>query len=425
MKTKNMFLNNTLLVLLGIVISQTSFGNTVQHNDSTAKKKVVFILVDGIAADMLEKAKTPNLDAIATVGHYSKAYVGGKKAGYSETPTISAVGYNSMLTGTWANKHNVWGNSIKNPNYNYPTIFRILKDNHPQKQTAIFSTWLDNRTKLIGEDLAATDHIKMDYAFDGFELDTINFPHDKQRQYIKNIDEKVAQEAARYIKEEGPDLSWVYLEFSDDMGHGFGDSPQLYNAIEFEDALVGNIWKAVVEREKTFNEEWLVIITTDHGRSSEDGKGHGGQSDRERSTWIVTNAKNTNSYFKTQTPAIIDIMPTIQRFMHLNIPTHVGYEIDGIPFIGKVDVANLEATKTPNKQLKLRWKCISNPTKKATVLISPTNNHAKGGVDKYTAVGEVTIGDEEFIVPTVTKSNLYKIVLKAQNNTINTWMLKN
>ena len=32
-----------------------------------------------------------------------------------------------MITGTWANKHNVWGNGIENPNYNYWTIFRFLK----------------------------------------------------------------------------------------------------------------------------------------------------------------------------------------------------------------------------------------------------------------------------------------------------------
>src|SRR5690606_28798343 len=116
-------------------------------------RKVVFIIVDGLSADMIENNPTPHLDAIAKSGGYTRAYVGGKKGGYSETPTISAVGYNSLLTGTWVNKHNVWGNSIKAPNYHYPTIYRLLKDHHPDKKTAVFSTWLDNRTKLIGEGL--------------------------------------------------------------------------------------------------------------------------------------------------------------------------------------------------------------------------------------------------------------------------------
>src|SRR5690349_873275 len=86
------------------------------------KKKVVFMIVDGIPADLVEKVNTPNLDAIAKIGGYKRAYVGGEKGGYSQTPTISAVGYNSLLTGTWVNKHNVWDNDIKAPNYSYHNL---------------------------------------------------------------------------------------------------------------------------------------------------------------------------------------------------------------------------------------------------------------------------------------------------------------
>ncbi|WP_165501244.1 hypothetical protein [Pedobacter psychrodurus] len=33
--------------------------------------------------------------------------MGGEKDGYSQTPPISAVRYNSLLTGIWFNKHNI------------------------------------------------------------------------------------------------------------------------------------------------------------------------------------------------------------------------------------------------------------------------------------------------------------------------------
>ncbi|MCK0144562.1 hypothetical protein MWU78_02755 [Arenibacter sp. F26102] len=104
------------------------------------------------------------------------------------------------MTGTWANKHNVWVNSIKDPNYNYWTIFRYAKEHRREIKTSIFSTWRDNRTKLVGEGLPQTDHLILNYHFDGFELDTQNFPHDENQQYIHKIDEKVVNEAARYIK---------------------------------------------------------------------------------------------------------------------------------------------------------------------------------------------------------------------------------
>ena len=101
-------------VLCLVLASFSCTSKTESH-----PKKVVLVILDGIPASILEKTPTPHLDAIASQGGYSRAWLGGEKDGYSETPTISAVGYNSMLTGTWVNKHNVKDNSIQFPNYHY------------------------------------------------------------------------------------------------------------------------------------------------------------------------------------------------------------------------------------------------------------------------------------------------------------------
>ncbi|SFW48826.1 alkaline phosphatase family protein [Cellulophaga fucicola] len=396
-----------------------------QENENTTKeKKVVFIIVDGISTDMLQKAPTPFLDSIAASGSYSKAYVGGKKDGYSETPTISAVGYNSLLTGTWVNKHNVYGNSIKKPNYNYPTIFKVFKDQYPKKTTAIFSTWLDNRTKLI-EGLGDAKNVKLDYAFDGFELDTISYPHDAYKQYIKKIDNDVAVEAARYIKTDAPDLSWVYLEYSDDVGHGLGDSPQLDAAITYEDALVGKIWNAVKEREANFNEDWLLVVTTDHGRSPKDGRHHGGQTDRERATWIVTNEKNTNSYFAKETLAITDIYPSMLRFLNIDVSKEVRFEIDGTPFIGEVDAYGLSAVKEGDK-IVIRWKNNSDKTVKGIIYTSIANQFKEGEKDIYKREAKVSLANEETtLLLKKHTGKMLKIVLETPNNVLNTWYINN
>lgn len=413
-------------ILLLITLFGLSFSVV---NAQSKQKKVLFVIVDGISADTKEKIKTPNLDAIAKVGGYSRAYVGGGKDTYSQTPTISAVGYNSLLTGTWVKKHNVWDNDIKDPNYHYWTIFRFLKEHQPQKRTAVFSSWLDNRTKLVGDGLAQTGALRTDYFFDGIELDTNNFPHDKEKFYMHRIDEKVVDEAASYVAENAPDLSWVYLEYTDDMGHRYGDSEQFHKAVEMMDEQMGRLWKSIQYREKNFNEEWLMFITTDHGRDAKTGKGHGGQSDRERSTWIVTNAKNLNTNFKraignvTQLPGIVDIMPTMARHLGLIIPKEQAFEVDGVALTGKVSVANPNVKKE-GKKLQISWNA---PEKDGNVKIwlSKTNHFAKGGHDLYYLMSEVS-ADKGSVDIDISKYNsgFFKIVLEGKYNSVNRWVIE-
>ena len=294
--------------------------------------KAIFIIVDGIPADVLEKTDTPQMDDIAGHSGYARSYVGGEPGGASETPTVSAPGYNSLLTGTWANKHNVYDNDVEEPNYQYWDIFRIAKTHDPSLHTALFSTWLENRTRLVGDGLPEAGGDKLDYHFDGFEYDTERFPHDMLRTYIRNIDDLVSSEAARYVAEHGPDLSWVYLEFTDDVGHALGDSPEQTAAVGIMDGNIGKIWNAVKKRQDAHNEDWLIIVTTDHGRDPVTGKDHGGQTERERTTWIVTNSNKLNENF-TNTPAIVNILPSIVSHMRLGMPQEIRSQLDGRSFI--------------------------------------------------------------------------------------------
>ena len=312
-------------VALLIALSALSSWSAIPFTDSRGqqkKPKAVFIILDGIPTDVIEKLDPPAFKEISKSGGFTRSYVGGRKKSYNETPTISAPGYISLLTGTWANKHNVWDNDVAAPNYHYWNIFRIAETVKPELRTALFSTWLDNRTKLVGEGLQEAGNITLDYKFDGLEHDTVKYPHDDAADYVRKIDDAVSQEAARYITTEGPDLSWVYLQYTDDMGHRFGDSPQFYDAIKNADVQIRKIWDAIKVRQNKFNEDWLLIITTDHGRTAADGKNHGGQSERERNTWIITNSNELNDHFK-QSPAIVDILPSVFSHLQISLPDNV------------------------------------------------------------------------------------------------------
>jgi hypothetical protein len=394
------------------------------HSTIAQEKKAIFIIIDGVSKDVLQSVPTPNLHAIAKEGALISAYQGGERDQYNQTPTISAPGYNNVLTGVWYNKHNVPDNDIKAPNYHYPTIFRFFEDQYAEKQTAIFSSWQDNRTKLIGEGLPTTGGIKLDYHFDGLELDTVKYPHDKKRKFMSDIDQAVADEAARYIQEKGPDLSWVYLEFPDDIGHIYGDSEKYYDAVRASDRRIGQIWEAIKLRKQQKNEDWMIIVTTDHGRDPKTGKDHGGQSDRERASWIVTNTKPVNAYAKKFQASAVDILPTIARHLNITLSADELKELDGTPLIGKVSLTHPSAAIAKDK-IHITWVPVSKEGK-VKVLLANTNIFKETGLpDAYKVIAEVPLKDAKFDIDLneETTSDFYKVVLEGKYNTVNRWII--
>ncbi len=386
-------------------------------------KKTVFVIADGIPADMIEKLHPPRLQKIIDKGAYRRLYVGGVKGSYNQTPTISAPGYNDLLTGSWGNKHNVLDNDIAAPNYAYHTIFRFLKEAFPAKKTAVFSSWQDNRTKLVGDRLAATGNIGVDFSADGFELDTAHLPHDKTSAYMHLIDQKVISAADSSIRKEGPDLSWIYLEYTDDMGHRYGTgSPKYSEAVSFLDVQMGKIYEAIRYRETNFAEDWQFILTTDHGRDSVNGRDHGGQSKRERTTWAITNLPEENDYFKKMNPAIVDILPTIASWLQIPIPDPNRYELDGTSWLGPVSVTDGRGEIKGDKLI-LSWKALEQ-SGKIRILVSPSNSFKTGGTDEYTKVAETDLDKQTMSIPSssLPASGFYKIVFSGEHNAVNWWV---
>jgi hypothetical protein len=165
----------------------------------------------------------------------------------------------------------------------------------------------------------------------------------------------------------------------------------------------------------------MIIITTDHGRDEKTGSNHGGQSARQRGTWMVTNYKDLNNYARYYEPAIVDIMPTIARFLHVTIPVSTAREVDGVPLIGKVAVANAVVNYIQGN-IDIKWQPLQD-TGKVKIWVTTTNEFKTGGKDEYKLLAEVPVKTGHALVDVQQlPAEMYKIVLETSQNTINRWL---
>ena len=104
---------------------------------------------------------------------------------------------------------------------------------------------------------------------------------------MHGVDQEVFEDSIRTIRETGPDISFVYFCGVDEAGHKHGslESPY-FDAVERIDSYLKELHKAVIARD----EEWLLIVVTDHGHRDEGG--HGGDSAQERASFVIAHGVN-------------------------------------------------------------------------------------------------------------------------------------
>lgn len=70
-------MNRCFLILLLLLLSLATLAQ--------GRPRAVFVIADGIAADMLERHAAPAMKRIAASGAYLRAFVGGEKGGYTQS----------------------------------------------------------------------------------------------------------------------------------------------------------------------------------------------------------------------------------------------------------------------------------------------------------------------------------------------------
>ncbi len=282
--------NSLKSLLLGVLIVMITAFQSLH-----AQNKVLIIGIDGCRPDALTAAQTPNIDKLQKGGAWSLT---------AKTAAISVSGpcWSSMLTGVWPEKHQVVSNEYNNPNVaEYPHFFHRVKAQKPELKTYSVVNW-NPIHKILQEG----------------DADIYNY---------LTTDENVTGRVVELLRDDNPDVLFVQLDEVDGAGHKHDYGPGIEKylaAIEKADSEVGEMISAIKNRETYHKENWLVLVTTDHGGSN---FGHGKDIPEHTTIFYIANGKDVKQGEIRQKVNVTDIAVTAMR--HLGVKIKKEWNLDG------------------------------------------------------------------------------------------------
>ena len=288
MKQRKLMLSGLLFGLLALTAFE-SFGQDDKVN------KVLIIGVDGCRPDALLAAQTPNLDALWKNGAYTFK---------AQTDEISSSGpaWTAMLTGVWHQKHNVVSNDYKDPDLeHYPHFFHRIREEKPDLACYSVANW-GPLHKILQEG-------------------------DATYSASASNDARVASNVAAILKSKEVDVMFVQLDEVDHVGHTHDytvESEKYLKAIEKMDRQVGKMVNALDQRPNLDQENWLIILSADHGGSN---FGHGKNIPEHTTIFFIVSGESAARGEITGKVGVVDVAVTALK--HLGIPAKESWDLDG------------------------------------------------------------------------------------------------
>ena len=286
---------------------------TVCHGSepSVPARRVLVIGIDGVRPDALQNANTPAIDQLIAAGAFTKdTKILGNR--YCENETISGPGWSSFLTGVWADKHGVDDNTFRGRNYEaYPHFFVYLKRKFPDAVTGSFVDWEPIDTYIVRD------------------ADVREVRPASSKNSLEQKDEMLAEAAVQFLTRQDPHAVFVYFGQVDEIGHqdGFHPSvPSYLQAIQTVDLHIATLIRAIQSRSDHVQENWLIIISTDHGGRGR--KHRGGHDVPEIVTTFLVVSGETSMKGEIEEPSYIVDVPVI-ALTHLGVPIEGVWQLDG------------------------------------------------------------------------------------------------
>ena len=240
-------------------------------------KKAILIGYDGCRADILAEIKDgeSGIKALTDNGAaLNLAYCGGVNYPEKNTQdTSTAPGWCSILTGVWADVHGITGNDITK-DMETKTLLTSLTEDKIIANASFITRWAGHFDRKKATYLAEKEYCEANTL-------PVNFVKCENDEASFNY---TMEELGRV---ECSDFIFSILEPTDSTGHNKGftyNNPEYKDAFKLEDSYAKQIIDAMKNRSTFAEEEWMVIITSDHGGIK---TGHGNESIQERMTFVV------------------------------------------------------------------------------------------------------------------------------------------
>ncbi|MFI1581331.1 alkaline phosphatase family protein [Embleya sp. NPDC020630] len=290
------------LALAGAALaaSPAAGDSTPPLPNGTKKAKTLVIGIDGLRFDKLQSGDAPHLKALMAGGVSAPSNL------YAQpfAPTVSGPGWSTIATGVWPDKHGVHDNTFAGSRYDkYPDFATRLETADPTASTLVVGAW-------------------------GPIASTIFSPKVDVRVPTDENDDVAADTTARYLSTGNPDTTFMHLDAVDGAGHNNGGtSPEYAKAVKDADTRVGKVLDALRARPTYAQEDWLVLVTADHGHT--DSGGHGGATPQERQTFVIANGAGLPAGAVRYDVRLVDIAPTVLK--HEGVRIDPAWGLDGQP----------------------------------------------------------------------------------------------
>jgi hypothetical protein len=284
------------------------------------KRKSIVLALDGVRPDALAHANTPNYDALIN-GNWQPDYRGA----YTETArnlygvaTVSGPNHAAIMTGAESDQHGVTsnGNFSAGDFRTYRHYLRLLEDDDPSRNTAYLFTW--------GTDIFIPSGA--DYVLD--DNDSGNTTRVENMLSGTHSDNSGA-EGTRWEAGTDPDAIFLFLDDPDGAGHGAGYElgvSQYITAMETCDAQLGRILSAIANRPNFADEDWQIIMTSDHGGYH---NSHGPDGGAEHTIPFLVASRHVTQGRLPVGTANIDVVPTLLDHMGVSIPSYIRGQVRG------------------------------------------------------------------------------------------------